>query len=60
MPTVSSDTLRERLDFRVSTETAEQLRGLARDEETTLGTILRRAVRFLLAEEERRDEEPAP
>jgi hypothetical protein len=53
--TRNPDALAERLDFRVSPAVADQLRRLAQGEETTVGTILRRAVRLFLAELDRLD-----
>lgn len=49
MAPTNPDTLRERVDFRLSPEVAERLRTIAREEETSLGAILRRAVRIFLA-----------
>ncbi len=63
MVTSADSVLEERVQFRVSANAAERLRDLARTEETTLGTILRRAVRRFLLEEEagrREREEPEP
>jgi hypothetical protein len=51
----------EPLAFRVRREMLAELRALAEREETGLSTLLRRAVRLLLAEDEReRRQEPAP
>ncbi len=61
MQTTKSTTRMEpRLAFRVRPETLDELRALAQREETTVGSLVRRALRMLLAEARRHDTEKTP
>lgn len=59
----TTETLTKRVDVRVTPETAERLHDVASREETSIGTIVRRALRRFLLEHEaerREHEEPEP
>ncbi len=57
----TTKTLTKRLDVRVSPDTVERLREIAETEQTSIGTIARRALRIFLAagDAERREREGA-